>query len=155
MGGGEWGVGGGRRKIPHSAFSQMLYPLPSPDTAHSARWTECKAGGIIDARLPSAFSARNETSVPINHWRSGRRRDASEGEGMSKCAKVSECAFARLTLYFVSIFLSFFLWPSARDEAISRSDKWRLSCAAADSESANAKRWCTCFVQVALHAENM
>lgn len=154
MGGVEWWGGGEKSHILHSVKCFTHSPHRTRRTQQGGR--NVKQVGLSMRGFPARSRPETRRPSPLIINGAGRRQDASEGGGDGQVRK--KWASARLPAsHFISCWFPcrFFLWPSARDEAISRSDIWRLSCAAADSESANAKRWCTCFVQVALHAENM
>lgn len=61
--GGWEGVGKKKSHILH-AVKCFIHPPPPPSRL-SARWTECKAGLIIDAWFAACTRSKNETSVPL------------------------------------------------------------------------------------------
>lgn len=79
----EWEGGVGKKKshILH-AVKCFIHPPPPPFRL-SARWTECKAGLIIDAWFAACTRSKNETSVPLIISRAdnaGRLRGERNGQ---------------------------------------------------------------------------
>lgn len=100
------GGGGEKSHILHSVKCFTHSPLRTRRTQQGGR--NVKQVGLSMRGFPARSRPETRRPSPLIINGAAGGGTPPRGEGMGKCAKVSECAFARLTFYFVLISLSFF-----------------------------------------------